>query len=100
MKFVFAEPYEFEGKTYKELALDLKKIDGSVIFAAEREMRDSGSLTPLTTFNFRFACLVLGQICAQPDEFFMKMPGPVLITIANYVLNFLNNSGSANPLQA
>ena len=100
MKFVFAEPYEFEGKTYKELDVDLKKIDGSVIFAAEREMRDSGSLTPLTTFNFRFACLVLGQICAQPDGFFMKMPGPVLITIANYVLNFLNNSGSANPLQA
>ena len=100
MKFVFAEPYEFEGKTYKEVDVDLKKIDGSVIFAAEREMRDSGSLTPLTTFNFRFACLVLGQICAQPDEFFMKMPGPVLITIANYVLNFLNNSGSANPLQA
>ena len=100
MKFVFAEPYEFEGKTYKELDVDLKKINGSVIFAAEREMRDSGSLTPLTTFNFRFACLVLGQICAQPDEFFMKMPGPVLITIANYVLNFLNNSGSANPLQA
>lgn len=100
MKFVFAEPYEFEGKTYKELDVDLKKIDGSVIFTAEREMRDSGSLTPLTTFNFRFACLVLGQICAQPDEFFMKMPGPVLITIANYVLNFLNNSGSANPLQA
>ena len=100
MKFVFAEPYEFEGKTYKELDVDLKKIDGSVIFAAEREMRDSGSLTPLTTFNFRFACLVLGQICAQPDEFFMKMPGPVLITIANYVLNFFNNSGSANPLQA
>lgn len=100
MKFVFAEPYEFEGKTYKELDVDLKKIDGSVIFAAERGMRDSGSLTPLTTFNFRFACLVLGQICAQPDEFFMKMPGPVLITIANYVLNFLNNSGSANPLQA
>lgn len=100
MKFVFAEPYEFEGKTYKELDVDLKKIDGSVIFAAEREMRDSGSLTPLTTFNFRFACLVLGQICAQPDEFFMEMPGPVLITIANYVLNFLNNSGSANPLQA
>lgn len=100
MKLVFAEPYEFEGKTYKELDVDLKKIDGSVIFAAEREMRDSGSLTPLTTFNFRFACLVLGQICGQPDEFFMKMPGPVLITIANYVLNFLNNSGSANPLQA
>ena len=100
MKFVFAEPYEFEGKTYKELDDDLKKIDGSVKFAAEREMRDSGSLTPLTTFNFRFACLVLGQICGQPDEFFMKMPGPVLITIANYVLNFLNNSGSANPLQA
>ena len=46
MKFVFAEPYEFEGKTYKELDVDLKKIDGSVIFAAEREMRDSGSLTP------------------------------------------------------
>ena len=88
MKFVFAEPYEFEVKTYKELDVDLKKIDGSVIFTAEREMRDSDSLTPLTTFNFRFACLVLGQICAQPDEFFMKMPGPVLITIANYVLNF------------
>lgn len=100
MKFVFAEPYDFEGKTYKELEVDLKKIDGSVIFAAEREMRDSGSLTPLTTFNFRFSCLVLGQICGQPDEFFMKMPGPVLIAIAGYVQNFLNNSGSVSPLQA
>ena len=45
MKFVFAEPYDFEGKTYKELEVDLKKIEGSDIFAEESKKRDSSSLT-------------------------------------------------------
>ncbi len=100
MKFEFIEPYEFEGKTYKELEIDFRKIDGSVIFAAEQEMRASGVISPIITFNYRFCCAVLTQICAQPEEFFMRMPGPMVVEIVSQVQNFLNNSGLIRTLRA
>lgn len=90
MKYTFSKPYEFEGKTYEEIELDLESFKGSDISAVKRQFTASGlrSLAPI--FDSDFCAMVAARASKQPLEFFNQMPAHDYLVITATVTDFFN----------
>lgn len=54
MKIQLKKPYEFEGKTYKDLEFDLEGLTGVDVSAAKRDWLRSGGYSSLDGLRCRF----------------------------------------------
>lgn len=90
MKHIFSKPYEFEGKTFKEIEVDLDSLKGSDISAAKREFVANGNYSPLPSTDSDFCAILLARLAKQPREFFDGMPARDYCALTQRVSNFLN----------
>lgn len=88
-KHTFAKPYEFEGKEYTEIELDLESLKGSDISAAKREWAVSGNFSPVPAADMDFCAAVAARASRQPIEFFHELPAKEFAQVTQLVSNFL-----------
>ena len=89
MKHVFSKPYEFEGKTFKEIEFDLDSLKGSDISAAKKEFAATGNFSPVPSTDSDFCAILLARMTKQPVEFFTGLPARDYCSLTQQVSNFL-----------
>ena len=89
MTYKFSKPYEFEGKTYEELTIDLESLKGSDIATVTRQWNQAGNFAALPKIDCDFCARLAARVAKQPLEFFNEMPGRDYSNITQEVSNFL-----------
>ncbi len=85
---VLSEPYTYEGKSYKEIAVDgLAELNSLNMSHAENEMTKEGFLITMTQFNYLYACVILSMATNLPTEFYTGLPLKELLNIKNIANN-------------
>lgn len=73
----FKRPFEYEGKTYKELSFDWDKLTGKDGLSIENEMQAMGKAVIVPTFSGEYLIRFAAKACSEPigaDAFeFMKI---------------------------
>lgn len=93
MKVVFSKPYEFEGKTYDNIELNLEGLKGTDISAAKRQFQSLGFRSTAPVFDSDYCALVAARASKQPIEFFNGLPAPEYLEITSVVTSFLARLG-------
>ena len=89
MKHVFAKPYEFEGKTYKEIEFDLENLKGSDYSIVKKQFVKEGNFAAILATDSDFCTMILARLTKQPIEFFMELPATEYCKLTAEVTNFL-----------
>lgn len=88
MEYKFEKPYEFEGKIYEKLDVDLDRITGETVIKGMRKAAKALQRSELSPVEPAF--YILTDICDLPDEFFLRMPGRDYIKLSAIIPNFLD----------
>lgn len=89
MKHVFAKPFTFEGKEYKEVTLDLEGLTGHDISAAKREWAAAGNFSAIPVTDSDFCASIAARASKLPVEFFYALPAGEYAKLTQSVSNFL-----------
>lgn len=89
MKFVFGNPYTFEGTEYKEVELDLESLTGTDISSVKREWTRKGNFSALATTDIDFCAFIAARAAKKPYEWVEQMPAKEYCKLAQEVSNFL-----------
>lgn len=89
MKHVFAKPFEFEGKEYKDITLDLESLTGHDISAVKREWTAAGNFSAIPVTDSDFCAAVAARASKLPVEFFYALPAKEYARLTQAVSNFL-----------
>ena len=91
MKYVFKDPYEFEGKTYTEIDVAVENLRGSDLKSAIRRHFGPGAQAPVLDPDVREE--LLAKASGQPVEFFQDLPVVEYGDLSQLMLNFLLKQG-------
>lgn len=89
MEYVFTKPYEFEGKTYDKLVLDLESLTGADISVVKRTYAAGGNYSPIPATDSDYCILIAARLAKQPIEFFNALPARDYLALSQSVSNFL-----------
>ena len=89
MKYTFIKPYEFEGKTYTELDVDIEGMTGADFAAAKKQFTKEGNFVALPAADTEFCACLLARLTKQPLEFFEHLPVKDYCALTQSVSNFL-----------
>ena len=92
MKHVFAEPFEFEGKTYEEIDIALESLKCSDMSAVKKQFAAQGEFSPMPAADSDYCMLIAARAAKMPIEFFNEMPAPEYYAISQAVGSFLISS--------
>lgn len=88
-KVIFSEPYNFEGEEYTEIELDLNKLTGTDLIAAETEVRMLGDQTITLEYSRLYLASVASKAIKKPIEFITKLPAKDFTEVTLRVQDFL-----------
>lgn len=88
MKYEFTQPYQFEGKVFEEIEIDLESLKGSDMSAVKRQFAAKGLRSMAPIFDADYCALVAARAAKLPIEFFDEMPAKDYIEITSSVTNF------------
>ena len=89
MKYIFAKPYTFDGKEYKEIDLDLDSLKGFDIAAAKKKFTSGGNFAAIPAADSEFCAMLGAQVANLPVEFFKGLPAKEYIKLTQEISNFL-----------
>lgn len=92
MKHIFEKPFEFEGKKYEEIEMNLESLKGADISAVKKQYSAMGLFSPLPTTDSDFCALIAARQAKLPLEFFTELPAREYCLVTQKVSNFLNCS--------
>ncbi len=90
MKHTFKTPYEFEGKEYSEIELDLDGLRGPDLEAIWLQIEDltkSGQRVPLAS-SWKF---IAAKAAKLPVDFFTYLPAREYLKLSGIVSPFFDN---------
>ena len=93
MKHTFLEPFTFEGKEYKELEFDFKRLTGNDVKAVERELAASGIMMVYMATSQTAQMLIAAKAAKVPSELIDSLPADEVIAIAMLAQSFLLRVG-------
>lgn len=88
MKYELSKPYEFEGKVYEEIELDLESLKGSDMSAVKKQFTAMGHRSMAPVFDADYCALVAARASKLPIEFFNEMPAKDYVEVTATVTNF------------
>ena len=90
MFYKLSKTYEFEGKSYDELTIDIESLSGSDISAVKRDFTAMGGFAAVLTLDYDFCIMLVARAMKQPLEFFKGLPAKDYCALAQATANFLN----------
>ena len=89
MKYKFSKHFEFEGKTFEELDIDLDSLTGEDLEVVEQLMTEDRIFAPVPAIH-RGYCSRIGAVAAKvPHAFFKKLPAKDYSKITQEISTFL-----------
>lgn len=92
-KVVFNKPFNFEGKEYKEIELNLESLTGHDLEKAESQFINMNpqmaTQTPLKEMSKGFQAIVAAMAAKQPIEFIRALPMNEYAKVTSRVMVFL-----------
>lgn len=89
MKYVLSKEYEFEGKKYTEIDLNIEEMTGKDVAAAKRMWSRAGNYSPLMTADMEFCMCLAAKSAKLPIEFMEGLPAKDYCAIGQQVSGFL-----------
>ncbi len=87
-KLVLQEVYSYNGRGYKEIAIDgLSNLNSLNMSEAENTLTREGFIITATQFNYLYACVILGMATGLPTEFYTGLPIYELTNVKNAANN-------------
>jgi len=71
----FRKPYEYDGKTFKEVTFDWARLTGDDALAIENELQQLGKAVIVPTFSGEYLVRMCARACTEPigADFFKRM---------------------------
>lgn len=88
MRYEFLKPYEFEGKVYEVIELDLDSLKGSDMSAVKKQFTAMGHRSMAPIFDADYCALVAARASKLPIEFFNEMPAKDYVEVTATITNF------------
>lgn len=88
-KIEFKTPYNFEGKEYNEVELDLDSLTGKDFNDLTRQLKGSGWFAPIPAADPEFCMHIAARAAKLPLEFFESLPVGAYGVTVQKVSNFL-----------
>ena len=94
--FTFKKPFEYEGKTYKELKFDFNGLTGADSINIEAELQAKGVAIFAPAFSAPYLVRMCAKACTEKVDykFFESMRLKDYVTIRSKARNFLLSSES------
>lgn len=92
-KHTFAKPFEYEGKTYKELTFDFEKLIGTDMIAIEDEMAAVGQYALSPEISTSFLSKMAARAAGVGSDVVEHLPLRDFGKIKNESRNFLISTG-------
>lgn len=89
MKHIFTKPYNFEGKEYTELELELDSLTGRDVSSVKRQWAGEGNFSAMPSTDSDFCIMIAAKAAKKPVEFFYSLPAKEYAKLAQAVSNFL-----------
>lgn len=88
---IFKKPFEWEGKTYKELHFDFSNLTGEDCLNVEAEVARRGTMIMVPVASGAFLIGISARACVEPlgTDAFRRMPINDFLTIRTRARNFL-----------
>lgn len=72
----FKEPYNFEGKEYKELDLSgIQELTADDLCNAQKMLTDMGTVVTMPEIDYTYNLILAAKATKLPLEFFKALPG-------------------------
>lgn len=91
----FDEPFEWEGKTYKDLTFNFGNLRGRDVLAIMQELRMRGIVLAVKTFDVDYQYRYAARCCEQPigADMLLALPVKDFDRICNAAQRFLVSTG-------
>lgn len=89
MKVELKKPFEFEGKEYKELDVDLDVMTGKDITDELNILLSTGHMSASAPLDVIFQAHLAARAAKVPVELILALPAPQFMYICQLVQNFL-----------
>jgi len=89
MNVPFSKPYDFEGKEYIELNLDLDSITGKDLISAGVESRSLGQDSSVSELSKSYLAAVAARAAKVPVDMILGLPAKDFTDVTVAVQNFL-----------
>ncbi len=86
---VFKKPFQFEGKEYTELTLDLDALTGQQLIESETETRALGDRTPMLEVSKSYQAVIAAKAAKVPCDLIKTLPAKEFSKVTVMVQNFL-----------
>lgn len=83
------KPITIDGKATKELKLDLDKLTGKDMIAAEKEVRVKGDATPSVSLSMLYHAALAARLLGCPVDELETLQGPDFARMTMEVAGFL-----------
>lgn len=88
-KMVLSKTYEFEGKEYREINLDLDSLTGHDLIASANQARLLGDNSPIMELSKTYLAVIASKAGKVPIDFIMSLSAKDFTAITMVVQNFL-----------
>lgn len=74
MKYTLSEPFEFEGKTYDIIDLNIESFNGKAAGEIRRRLEDPSRVIPVAWMDDEYCSLMAAKSAGLPYEFMDAIP--------------------------
>ncbi|WGV57787.1 phage tail assembly protein [Brevibacillus brevis] len=85
----FRKPFQFDGRTYEELVLDLDSLTGDDLIACERMVQASQDMSYMKETSKSYLAAVAARSAKVPVEMMSKLPAREFTKVTVKVQTFL-----------
>ncbi|MDD4599620.1 hypothetical protein SDC9_04137 [bioreactor metagenome] len=89
MKITFDKPFEFEGKTFEGLDLNLDALTGRHLIDAATEARALGDKSPVMELSKTYQAVLAAKASKMSADMIIALPGKEFSRVTLQVANFL-----------
>ena len=89
MKIALSKPFNYEGKEYSDLNLDIENMTGEDLEAAERILRATGDTPVVPELSKAYQAILAAKAAQVPKEMIRALPAKDYSKITMAVGNFL-----------
>ncbi|ABO49748.1 hypothetical protein Dred_1214 [Desulforamulus reducens MI-1] len=89
MKIIFKKPFNFEGKDYMDLDLDMDALTGRDLINANKEAVALGDASPVNEFSKTYLAAVAAKAAKVPVDMILSLPASDFTSLTLQVQNFL-----------
>lgn len=94
MKYTLSEPFEFEGKTYDTIDLNIESFNGKAAGEIRRRLEDPSRVIPVAWMDDEYCSLMAAKSAGLPYEFMDAIPASDYFGIIDEIKAFFTKRPS------